>query len=43
MKPSLFKSTLLGDVLNFFNGKSIKTGGDGAFPGLWIKRLDWAE
>ena len=32
MKPSLFKSTLLGDVLKFFNGKSIKPGGDGEYP-----------
>ena len=32
MKPSLFKSTVLGDVLKFFNGKSIKPGGDGEYP-----------
>ena len=32
MKSSLFKSTLLSDVLNFFNGKSIKPGGDGQYP-----------
>ena len=32
MKPSLFKPTLLGNVLKFFNGKSIKPGGDGKYP-----------
>ena len=32
MKPSLFKSILLGDVLKFFNGKSITPGGDGEYP-----------
>ena len=32
MKYSLFKPTLLGNVLKFFNGKSIKPGGDGEYP-----------
>ena len=32
MKPSLFKSKMLGDVLKFFNGKSITPGGDGEYP-----------
>ncbi len=32
MKPSLFKPTLLGNVLEFFNGKSIKLEGDGEYP-----------
>ncbi len=32
VKPSLFKPTLLGNVLKFFNGKSIKPGGDGEYP-----------
>ena len=32
MKPNLFKPTLLGNVLKFFNGKSIKPGGNGEYP-----------
>ncbi|MYE90310.1 hypothetical protein F4X33_15085, partial [Candidatus Poribacteria bacterium] len=32
MKSILFKSILLGDVLKFFNGKSIKPGGNGEYP-----------
>ena len=32
MKSSLFKPTLLGNVLKFFNGKSIEPGGDGEYP-----------
>ena len=32
MKSSIFKPTLLGNVLKFFNGKSIKPGGDGEYP-----------
>ena len=32
MRPSLFKATLLGDVLKFFNGKSIKAGSEGEYP-----------
>ena len=32
VKSSLFKPTSLGDVLKFFNGKSIKPGGDGQYP-----------
>lgn len=32
MQSSHFKSTVLGNVLRFFNGKSIKPGGDGAYP-----------
>lgn len=32
MKYSIFKPTLLSNVLNFFNGKSIKPGGDGEYP-----------
>ena len=31
MKPSHFKPTVLGNLLKFFNGKSIKPGGDGAY------------
>ncbi len=32
MKSSHFKPTVLGNVLRFFNGKSIKPGGDGVNP-----------
>ena len=32
MQSSHFKPTVLGNVLRFFNGKSIKPGGDGAYP-----------
>ena len=32
MQSSLFKPTLLGNVLKFFNGKSIEPGGDGEYP-----------
>ena len=32
MKYSLFKPTLLGNVLKFFNGKSIEPGGNGEYP-----------
>ena len=32
MQSSHFKPTVLGNVLRFFNGKSIKPGGDGVYP-----------
>ena len=32
MKSSIFQPTLLGNVLKFFNGKSIEPGGDGEYP-----------
>lgn len=32
MRSSIFKPTLLGNALEFFNGKSIKTGGNGQYP-----------